>query len=141
VEKIMPPTTAVPSGRRDSPPAPRPSASGRMPKMVASVVMRIGRRRMRAAPTTASTSSMPRARRWFANSTTRIAFLVTSPISMMRPICEKMLSVSPPMGKWSSAPTIAPKRRVKSAPNTASGTENRIVSGWTKLSNWAASTR
>ena len=30
---------------------------------------------------------------------------------------------------------------VTSAPNTASGTENRIVSGWMKLSNCAASVR
>ncbi len=54
--------------------------------MVASVVIRMGRSRIRAAPTTASTMVMPRARRWFAYSTIRIAFLVTSPISMMSPI-------------------------------------------------------
>ena len=28
-----------------------------------------------------------------------------------------------------------------SAPETASGTESMMISGWTKLSNWAASTR
>ena len=113
----MPPTTAMPSGLRDSAPAPRPSAIGRMPKMVASVVIRIGRSRMLAAPATASSSGIPRARRWFAYSTIRIAFLVTSPISMMSPIWEKMFSV------------IRSANSVSRAPNTASGTENRIVSG------------
>ena len=64
----------------------------------------------------------------------RMEFFVTSPISMMSPICEKMFIVSP-------APQNSGTRRVTSAPNTASGTENRIVSGWMKLSNCAASTR
>ena len=48
---------------------------------------------------------------------------------MISPMREKMFSV------WSKSHSDT------SAPNTASGTESRIVSGSTKLSNWAASTR
>ena len=40
-------------------------------------------------------AAMPSRRAWFAKSTSRIAFLVTSPISMIRPIMLMMLSVSP----------------------------------------------
>ena len=38
VENNIPPTTATPSGARDSPPAPRPNAIGRMPTLVAKAV-------------------------------------------------------------------------------------------------------
>jgi len=49
VENSMPPTTATPSGARASPPAPVPSAIGRMPMIVATAVIRIGRKRVRQA--------------------------------------------------------------------------------------------
>ena len=45
----MPPTTATPSGARASPPAPKPSAMGRMPAMVESAVIITGRKRVREA--------------------------------------------------------------------------------------------
>ena len=38
-----PPTTDTPSGRRDSPPAPRPRAMGSVPMSAAMVVIMIGR--------------------------------------------------------------------------------------------------
>ena len=80
VEKSMPPTTAMPSGARDSPPAPLPSAIGRMPTMVASAVIRIGRKRVRdASKRRLDAARSPRSRSWFANSTIRIEFLVTRP--------------------------------------------------------------
>ena len=46
-----PPTTARPSGAVCSPPSPRPSAIGTMPAIIARLVMRIGRRRLRAPST------------------------------------------------------------------------------------------
>ncbi len=59
---------------------------GRMPNTVENEVIRMGRRRMPAACTTASVISRPLARSWLANSTIRIAFLVTRPISMISPM-------------------------------------------------------
>ncbi len=129
VENRTPPTTAMPSGRRDSAPAPSPIAIGRMPKTVANDVIRMGRNRIAAASVTAPVTVRPSARSWLANSTIRIAFLVTRPISMIRPMREKMLSDCPNTHSETTAP------------NTASGTESRMVNGSTKLSNCAASTR
>src|ERR1700745_3700998 len=45
VAKIRPPTTARPSGAFCSPPSPRPSAMGAMPMIMASAVIRTGRKR------------------------------------------------------------------------------------------------
>ena len=86
--------TARAIGARISAPAPIANASGSMPKIIASVVMTIGRRRVVPALSSASLRDMPSRRAWFVKSTSRIAFLVTSPISMMRPIMLMMLSVS-----------------------------------------------
>ena len=129
VEKPTPPTTAMPSGARDSPPAPLPIAIGRMPTMVASAVIRIGRKRMRDASNTASRALMPRSRSWLANSTIRIEFLVTSPTSMTSPIWLNRFRVEPTASS------------VTSAPVNESATATRIVTGCRKLSNCAASTR
>ena len=51
--------TASASGRCSSAPAPMPSASGTRPNSVHSVVIRIGRSRIRAASYTASCSGHP----------------------------------------------------------------------------------
>jgi hypothetical protein len=53
--------------------------------MKASEVIRIGRRRIRAASTAASAIVRPRARSCSANSTMRIAFFAERPISMTSP--------------------------------------------------------
>ena len=53
-EKSSPPTTATPSGRRDSAPAPCPSAIGRVPTSAAMVVIMMGRNRTLAASRIAS---------------------------------------------------------------------------------------
>jgi hypothetical protein len=121
--------TAIPMGARLSPPAPRPSAMGSVPKMVEKVVIRMGRKRRFAASRAASTRLFPRARSWFANSTIRMAFFVTRPVSITMPIWLKRLSEVP----VSASPA--------SAPVTASGTVKRIVSGWRKLSNCAERVR
>ena len=129
VENSMPPTTATPSGARASPPAPNPSAIGRIPAMVESAVMSTGRKRVCAACVTASSTSSPCARSRFANSTIRIEFFATSPTSITRPIWLNRFSVWP----------VAISAR--SAPVNETATATMIVAGSMKLSNWAASTR
>ena len=54
--------------------------------IVATVVMRIGRNRMRPASSMAVVGSAPSAMRWLANSTRRIEFLVTNPNNSTMPI-------------------------------------------------------
>jgi len=54
VTPSMPKNTAVPSDWRISAPAPKLTTSGTTPRMKASEVMRMGRRRVRAALTAAS---------------------------------------------------------------------------------------
>ena len=44
-ESSRPPTTAMPSGRRNSEPVPMPSASGTAPSSAAMVVIMMGRKR------------------------------------------------------------------------------------------------
>ena len=82
----MPPTMAYPSGRRDAEPAPSPMATGSAPMIVATDVMRIGRRRIRPASITADTVSIPRAFSWLVYSTSKIEFLVTRPMRRIMPI-------------------------------------------------------
>ena len=91
--------------------------------------MSTGRRRATAASCTASAMPSPFWRRWLANSTIRMPFFVTSPMSITIPIWLKMLIV------WSKYQSET------SAPASASGTVSMIVNGSRKLSNCAASTR
>jgi hypothetical protein len=56
-------------------------------------VMRMGRKREMAASSAASILERPAALRWLANSTMRMPFLVTMPMSMKIPIWLKTLSV------------------------------------------------
>ena len=86
VDVIIPPMTVVPTDCRAADPAPVASASGSTPRMNASDVIRIGRSRMRAASTAASTIDRPSLRRCSANSTIRIEFFAARPTSMTRPI-------------------------------------------------------
>ena len=83
---MSPPITARAIGARASAPAPRASASGIMPKIIATVVMMIGRSRIRPACSSASARSFPSPRSWLVKSTSRMPFFVTSPMSMMIPI-------------------------------------------------------
>ena len=55
----------------------------------------LGRKRIAAACTTASTNSTPRSRSWFANSTISTPFFAAMPTSMITAIWLKMLIVSP----------------------------------------------
>src|SRR5208283_2095862 len=59
VETIMPPKTVVPTEWRLCAPAPLANTSGSTPRMKANEVIRMGRRRMRAASTAASLIESP----------------------------------------------------------------------------------
>ncbi len=125
---MTPPITAWPIGARCSEPSVSASASGSMPKIIASVVIRIGRSRTCAACSSAAERSMPASRdpsartmpsrARMAKSISKIAFFVTSPISMTTPMIEKMFSVE---RKSSSASTT---------PISVSGSEHISASGW-----------
>ena len=65
----------------------------------------------------ASRRPMPAARAWFAKSTSRIAFFVTRPISMIRPIMLMMFRVSPVASSATATPT------------SDSGSDSMIASG------------
>ena len=62
---MSPPTTARAIGARISAPSPIAKNSGSMPKIIAVVVMRMGRSRVRPAVTSASRRSRPRPRSTF----------------------------------------------------------------------------
>ena len=81
----MPPITAVPIDVRLAAPAPVAMASGSVPNTKAIEVIRIGRRRSRAACKTASASDMPPSKNALANSTIRMAFFVARPMVVSRP--------------------------------------------------------
>ena len=100
-----------------------------MPKIMASVVITMGRRRVEPALIRASLRGAPAARAWFVKSTSRIAFLVTRPISMMRPIMLMMLRVSPVARSASATPT------------SDSGSDSMIASGWMNDPNCEARIR
>ena len=83
----IPPATVQPMVFRASAPAPDEKANGNTPRMKASDVMIIGRRRNCTASSVAATMSIPRSTRSFANSTISMAFFVASPMSVINPIC------------------------------------------------------
>ena len=83
----MPVNTVMPIDLRALAPAPVASTSGTTPRMKANDVMRIGRKRARAASTAASSDGLAVVtRNSRATSTIRMAFLADSAISRMRPI-------------------------------------------------------
>src|SRR5215831_17450841 len=126
---IMPPNTVVPTECRPFSPAPEATTSGTTPRMKASEVIRIGRRRIVAACTADSTSGTPRSRSCSANSTIRIAFLLDSPTSMTSPT-------------WQNTSSCKPRSHCAlSAPSSAMGTASSTINGSTKLSYWAESVR
>ena len=88
VEMSMPPTTAVPMAIRPLHPSPVAYISGKRPRMVDALVIRIGRKRYTDASRMAVILSSPFFWRWLANSTIRIPFLATSPTSIIIPISE-----------------------------------------------------
>lgn len=129
VTPTMPNATAVPSDWRISWPGPLAIASGITPKMNANDVIRIGRRRERAAWTAASNRFMPSSSPCLANSTIRIAFFAASAISTTRPTWVRMLL------------SIARRFTPSSAARMHIGTIRITASGSVSASYWAASTR
>jgi hypothetical protein len=85
VAPSIPKNTLVPTERRLAAPAPLAITNGATPRMKASDVMRMGRKRSRAASIAASWMERPCARSSVANSTMRMAFLAASPITANSP--------------------------------------------------------
>ncbi len=67
-------------------PGPPASTSGTAPAMVATEVIRMGRKRTDADSAIASRMLMPSSRNWLANSTIRMPFFAARPMSMTMPI-------------------------------------------------------
>ena len=131
MEVINPPITATAIGERKlgSEP-PQPMAMGSMPAPMASVVMMMGRARLWHASIRASKRFSPCSRRArMAYSTSKIEFLVATPISMIKPISEGIDSDL----CASSSPT--------NAPPSDSGSAARIVTGCSTWWNSSTSTR
>ena len=127
VANVRPPAMAMPIAMRLGVPV---MMSGTAPNTVERLVMRIGRKRRSAAIRAASSLLHPVfAAIWFANSTIKIPFFVTSAISNISAISLKILSVWPVMNRKASAPA------------SARGTVKNITKGARKLSNCPASTR
>ena len=83
----MPLKTVMPIDLRALAPAPLATTSGATPRMKANEVIRIGRKRARAASTAASRIGLPSFTRCSrATSTIRIAFLADKAMSRIRPI-------------------------------------------------------
>ena len=121
-ETTRPPTTATPSGCLSSELAPAPSAIGSVPISAASVVIMIGRKRMRQASRIASSGAAPARCRCSAKSIIMMAFFLTMPISIRMPMMAMTLR---------SKPNSCSEAR---APAAAAGRPVRMVSGWMKLS-------
>ena len=87
VEASMPENTVMPIDLRALAPAPVAITSGTTPRMKANDVIRIGRKRARAASIADSSTGLPsRLCSSSPTSTIRIAFLADSAISRIRPI-------------------------------------------------------
>jgi hypothetical protein len=136
VTPSMPEKTAMPIARRISLPAPLPKISGRTPAQKAIEVIRIGRRRIRQALITASSSASPRSSSSLANSTIRIAFLQARPTSTTSATWVKMFK-SPGCANGGKCEIQTPS----SAASTHIGTIRTIAIGRLQLSYCAASTR
>src|ERR1700722_6804147 len=126
VAVTIPPMTPVPIAVRPPAPAPVAVASGNTPRINANEVIRMGRRRCRAAATVASMSSIPWS--WFslANSTIRIAFFEARPTVVNNPT-------------WKNTSLLKPRSIVaNTVPMMPSGTTNMTATGIDQLSYSAA---
>lgn len=87
--------TAMARGWRSWAPEPTASARGAMPKMVASAVIKMGRSRRRPDWKTASFSERPCAVKCCSESSIKMPFLWTMPITIMMPMKLEILRVWP----------------------------------------------
>lgn len=83
---IIPKKTPVPMALRLAAPGPEAITIGSMPSIKANDVMRIGRKRRRAACSAALKILTPESASSFANSTISMAFFAASPINITSPI-------------------------------------------------------
>ena len=121
--------TTMAIGARKLGSLPRPMAIGNMPAPIATVVITIGRARLWQASSNASSRLMPWCRRaMIAYSTSRIEFLVATPINMISPIIAGI----------DSAVRVMNSARI--APGIESTSAARIVTGCTKSLNSSTST-
>ncbi len=123
---IIPPITPVPMACWLAELAPVAIASGTTPRMNASEVMMIGRKRRRAASSVASIRSWPSSYRLLANSMIRIAFFADRPMMVISPIL-KNTSLGMPRNDTANT-----------APSTPSGTTSNTEVGIDQLSYSAA---
>ena len=122
--------TARASGRFVSLPSPMPERHRHAgPTIVAIVVIRIGRSRVRPASIVASISGLPRARSTLAKSTSSTPFDTTMPTIMMMPM--KLFTLQ----RRARQP-----RASTNTPVTPSGTLNMMTSGSSSDLNCDAST-
>ncbi|MNZ61047.1 hypothetical protein D3C78_791300 [compost metagenome] len=130
VAASIPPITPVPIEWRLAEPAPALIASGTQPRMNASEVITIGRKRSLDASSAASNGPMPFSSRIItANSMIRMAFFAARPIRVTRPT-------------WKYTSLSSPRSQIaRIAPNTAKGTAVTTASGRVQRSYWAARMR
>ena len=102
-----------------------PSAIGVSAKIVASAVMRIGRRRRAPPATVASWAVRPFVRYWFTRSTRTIAFVTTMPISISTPMSEATPSGTPVMICSRIAPVAANGTEIEQQQRLAQRLEGR----------------
>ena len=100
-----------------------------MPPSIAAVVIMIGRSRTWPACSSESCRLAPPRRARLAKSTSRIAFFVTRPISMMKPIIENRLSVVPV------------RSSARNTPISENGSDAMMANGCVKLANCDARIR
>ena len=126
VPTTMPEITPVPMARWLAELAPEAMASGTTPKMKASEVMTIGRKRRWAAASADSMTPLPCACRSLANSMIKMAFLADKPMMVISPT-------------WKYTSFVMPRRVIPSStPSTPRGTTRMTDSGIDQLSYSAA---
>ena len=120
------------TGIRSDDPTPVRSASGIMENTRVAVVMRIGRRRVAPARTSASSRATPRSMSWRAKSTSRMAFFATSPISMIMAMSENMFRVWPVSHSPKNAPTVAMGREHSTTNGVTKDSYSAAISMYTR---------
>ena len=83
---MRPPATHNPKGMREAPSAPRPSAIGKIPNTVLTVVIKMGRKRAQQASMMACSGVAPLRCFSTAKSTKIIPFFLIIPINMNSPM-------------------------------------------------------
>src|SRR5690554_1456955 len=118
-DEISPPMITQANPLFISAAAPVAMAIGTIPNTMAIVVIKIGRNLAWLAWIRAVLTVSPAARLWLVKSTIRMAFLATSPMSIIIPRIVKMLI------------ELLVNAKIIITPIKASGMENKTTNGWT----------